>query len=120
VANIQNGEHGLGIQMGDEIQRSGFYKLTGAGVEQDFAVNLQNQEFKNSSNGGAVANLNYWSDQGVRKIQSELDLFKNQSKEELFSWTQWLLYSALALILVESLMLYNMFRTKIVNSQKQA
>jgi hypothetical protein len=53
-------------------------------------------------------------------IQSELDLFKNQSKEELFSWTQWLLYSALALILVESLMLYNMFRTKIVNSQKQA
>jgi prepilin-type N-terminal cleavage/methylation domain-containing protein len=47
-------------------------------------------------------------------------LFKNQSKEELFSWTQWLLYSALALILVESFMLYNMFRTKIVNSQKQA
>ncbi len=120
VANIQNGEHGLGIQMGDEIQRSGFYKLTGAGVEQDFAVNLQNHEFKNSSNGGAAPNLNYWSDQGVRMIQSELDLFKNQSKEELFSWTQWLLYSALALILVESLVLFNMFRTKIVNSQKQA
>jgi hypothetical protein len=106
--------------MGDEIQRSGFYKLTEAGVEQDFAVNLQNQEYKNNSNGGAAVNLNYWSDQGVRMIQSELDLFKNQSKEELFSWTQWLLYSALALILVESLMLYNMFRTKIVNSQKQA
>lgn len=116
LANVQNVERGLGVQMGEEIQRSGFYQLKGAGFEQIFAINVQNREFKN----GPLGDLKYYRDQGVKMIETELDLIDNASSENLFNWTQWFLFVALGLILLESWVLYNTFRTKIVNSQKQA
>ena len=64
--------------------------------------------------------MKFYEDKGVQMVQSEADLWSNESDASFIDWSKILLYAALVLILIESVVLYNMFRTKIVNSQKQA
>jgi len=120
LANIQNGSQGLELPLDVEIQKSGFYKIEGDGFRQSFAFNVKNQEFKNNSGINSNGNMKFYEDQGVEFIQTEADLLTNEANADFLDWSKFLLYAAFVLILIESVVLYNMFRTKIVNSQKQA
>lgn len=117
---IPNGKYGPEDVVIDENQTSGIYKIEKDGSIRSFAFNALNKELKNNLGINLAENMKFYEDKGVQMVQSEADLWSNESDASFIDWSKILLYAALVLILIESVVLYNMFRTKIVNSQKQA
>ena len=120
LASVQSIPSGLGINAQDWLSGAGFFELKGNGLSKQFALNFKNLEFKQSSVNQSVNQYDFWVEAGAKPIVTLGDLVSASNKGSIFDWNDWLLIGSLGLILLESIVLFNMFRTKIVNSQKQA